>query len=302
MKSHITPNQKRQLPGQSPEEGMGASTLEARYQSPASSEDSSKTDLLHLGSGRGRRKVCSIDWKEKNQARIHALIVTTRVPKQGEPRYRKESIIMRAHRPEEPADIRRAKKAKGVTGSPNQKGIGKIIASKQNTLRIQWRYITSSKGMESPRRISWRDTKKKSWTRRAAVMHKSPFMHGITHPELIKRLYEKIPRSMDEMYRVTTSFLQGEVAAFSHGRKKAPTPWKQHITRETNQFSKGFKNKPQVGPEAILTPYKDPERNFRFRKRKIQGSTTNVPSGKRDQTNTANSMLIRATVQTNACS
>ncbi|GKA78377.1 hypothetical protein Tco_0784914 [Tanacetum coccineum] len=41
---------------------------------------------------------------------------------------------------------------------------GKTIASKQNTLRIQWRYITSSKGMESPRRISWRDTKKKSWT------------------------------------------------------------------------------------------------------------------------------------------
>ncbi|GJS64869.1 reverse transcriptase domain-containing protein [Tanacetum coccineum] len=52
----------------------------------------------------------------------------------------------------------------------------------------------------------------------------SGFMHGITHPELIKRSYEKIPRSMDEVYRVTTSFLQGEVAAFSHSRKKAPTP------------------------------------------------------------------------------
>ncbi|GKA70615.1 reverse transcriptase domain-containing protein [Tanacetum coccineum] len=50
----------------------------------------------------------------------------------------------------------------------------------------------------------------------------SGFMHGITHPELIKRLYEKIPRSMNEMYRVTTSFLQGEVAAFSHSRKKHP--------------------------------------------------------------------------------
>ncbi|GKD35505.1 reverse transcriptase domain-containing protein [Tanacetum coccineum] len=35
----------------------------------------------------------------------------------------------------------------------------------------------------------------------------SGFMHRITHPELIKRLYEKIPSSMDEMYRVTTSFL-----------------------------------------------------------------------------------------------
>ncbi|GJS76623.1 reverse transcriptase domain-containing protein [Tanacetum coccineum] len=50
----------------------------------------------------------------------------------------------------------------------------------------------------------------------------SGFMHGITHPELIKRLYEKMPRSLDEMYRVTTSFLQWEVAAFSHSRKKHP--------------------------------------------------------------------------------
>ncbi|GJU27465.1 reverse transcriptase domain-containing protein [Tanacetum coccineum] len=55
----------------------------------------------------------------------------------------------------------------------------------------------------------------------------SRFMHGITHPELIKRLYEKVLKSMDEMYKVTTSFLQGEVAAFSNGRKKAPTLWKQ---------------------------------------------------------------------------
>ncbi|GJY67344.1 hypothetical protein Tco_0469582 [Tanacetum coccineum] len=88
-----------------------------------SSEDSSKTDLLHLGSSRGRREVCLIGWEEKNEARIHALIVTARVPKQREPRYRQESIIMRAHRPEEPAVIQRAKTAKGVTGSPNKKGI-----------------------------------------------------------------------------------------------------------------------------------------------------------------------------------
>ncbi|GJZ41941.1 hypothetical protein Tco_0588827 [Tanacetum coccineum] len=121
-----SPNPKRQLPGQSREEGMGTSTLEVRHQSPVSSEDSNKTDLLHLGSGRERREVCSIGWEEKNQARIHALIVTTRVPKQREPRYRQESIIMRAHRPEEPADIWRAKTAKGVTGSPDQKGIGQI--------------------------------------------------------------------------------------------------------------------------------------------------------------------------------
>ncbi|GJR57554.1 reverse transcriptase domain-containing protein [Tanacetum coccineum] len=52
------------------------------------------------------------------------------------------------------------------------------------------------------------------------------FVHRITHPGLIKRLYERIPRSVDEMYRITTSFLQGEVAALSHGRRKASSSWK----------------------------------------------------------------------------
>ncbi|GJZ98362.1 reverse transcriptase domain-containing protein [Tanacetum coccineum] len=69
------------------------------------------------------------------------------------------------------------------------------------------------------------------------------FIHGITHPEPIKCLYEKIPRSMDEMYRVTTSFLQGEVAAFSHSQKKAPAPWKQPEGGNKPNFKKGFKNK-----------------------------------------------------------
>nr|GEV42485.1 reverse transcriptase domain-containing protein [Tanacetum cinerariifolium] len=38
----------------------------------------------------------------------------------------------------------------------------------------------------------------------------SGFMHGITNPELIKRLHDKIPKSMDEMISVTTTFLRGE--------------------------------------------------------------------------------------------
>ncbi|GJR52829.1 hypothetical protein Tco_1403350 [Tanacetum coccineum] len=66
----------------------------------------------------------------------------------------------------------------------------------------------------------------------------SGFMHGITHPELIKRLYEKILRSMDEMYRVTTSFLSDrkpdrfslltktpkEIFALEKGKFKASLP------------------------------------------------------------------------------
>ncbi|GJW84784.1 reverse transcriptase domain-containing protein [Tanacetum coccineum] len=40
-------------------------------------------------------------------------------------------------------------------------------------------------------------------------MRISGFVHGITNPELIKRLYDKILKTVDEMIRVTTSFLRG---------------------------------------------------------------------------------------------
>ncbi|GJV19085.1 hypothetical protein Tco_1368105 [Tanacetum coccineum] len=43
-------------------------------------------------------------------------------------------------------------------------------------------------------------------------MRISGFMHGITNPNLIKRLNDNIPKSVDEMMSVTTAFLRGEVA------------------------------------------------------------------------------------------
>ncbi|GJZ33332.1 hypothetical protein Tco_0578768 [Tanacetum coccineum] len=55
----------------------------------------------------------------------------------------------------------------------------------------------------------------------------SGFMHGVTNPELIKRLHDKIPKSVDEMMRVTTSFLRGEVTASNHEQKKSLLSWKQ---------------------------------------------------------------------------
>ncbi|GKF41349.1 hypothetical protein Tco_0124691 [Tanacetum coccineum] len=52
-------------------------------------------------------------------------------------------------------------------------------------------------------------------------MRISRFVRGITNPELIKHLHDKILKTMDEMMRVTTSFLRGEVAASNHERKKS---------------------------------------------------------------------------------
>ncbi|GKB83630.1 reverse transcriptase domain-containing protein [Tanacetum coccineum] len=54
----------------------------------------------------------------------------------------------------------------------------------------------------------------------------SGFMHEITNPELINRLFDKIPKSVDEMMRVTTTFLRGEVSSFNREQKKSFPSWK----------------------------------------------------------------------------
>ncbi|GJY03244.1 reverse transcriptase domain-containing protein [Tanacetum coccineum] len=70
------------------------------------------------------------------------------------------------------------------------------------------------------------------------VMRISGFMHGITNPKLIKCLHDKIPRSVDEMMRITMSFLRGEVAAGNQERKKSLPPWKQQEAVHKQNFKK----------------------------------------------------------------
>nr|GEY73852.1 reverse transcriptase domain-containing protein [Tanacetum cinerariifolium] len=71
----------------------------------------------------------------------------------------------------------------------------------------------------------------------------SGFMHRITNPELIKRLHDKILKSVDEMMRVTTAFLKGVVAASSRERKKSFSSWKQQEAGQKQNFKKGgFRN------------------------------------------------------------
>ncbi|GKA09886.1 reverse transcriptase domain-containing protein [Tanacetum coccineum] len=65
------------------------------------------------------------------------------------------------------------------------------------------------------------------------------FMHGIPNPELIKRLHDKIPKSVDVMMRVTTAFLWGEVAASNRERKKSFLSCKQQEANQKKIFKKG---------------------------------------------------------------
>ncbi|GJU84711.1 reverse transcriptase domain-containing protein [Tanacetum coccineum] len=126
--------------------------------------------------------------------------------------------------------------------------------------------------MENLWKTSWKDTRQKSWTWKELRNAIFGFMHGITHPGLIKRLYERILRSMDEMYRMTTSFLQGEVVAFSHGRRKASSSWKQSEGGDKPNFKKGFKNKQRSyrKPDRFSLLTKMPKEIFALEKGKFK--------------------------------
>ncbi|GJV89973.1 hypothetical protein Tco_1533911 [Tanacetum coccineum] len=65
------------------------------------------------------------------------------------------------------------------------------------------------------------------------------FVRRIINPELIKRLHDKISKSVDEMMRVTTTFLRGEVAASNREWKKSFPSWKQQEAGQKQNFKKG---------------------------------------------------------------
>nr|GEV44048.1 reverse transcriptase domain-containing protein [Tanacetum cinerariifolium] len=57
-------------------------------------------------------------------------------------------------------------------------------------------------------------------------MRISGFMHRVNNPELIKRLNDHVPKTMEEMMITTTAFIRGETAAAS--KKKNHVSWKAH--------------------------------------------------------------------------
>nr|GEW36409.1 hypothetical protein [Tanacetum cinerariifolium] len=63
------------------------------------------------------------------------------------------------------------------------------------------------------------------------------------NPKLIKQLHDKIPKSVDEMMRVTITFLRGEVVASNRKRKKSFPSWKQQEAGQKKKFKNGgFRN------------------------------------------------------------
>ncbi|GJV28260.1 reverse transcriptase domain-containing protein [Tanacetum coccineum] len=99
------------------------------------------------------------------------------------------------------------------------------------------------------------------------------FVHGITNPELIKCIHDKIPKTVDEMIRVTTSFLKGEVAASNYERKKSLPSWKQQEGSHRQNFKKGsFRNqqRPERKHDRFTLLTKTPKEIFALEKGKFK--------------------------------
>ncbi|GJZ10458.1 hypothetical protein Tco_0545217 [Tanacetum coccineum] len=90
--------------------------------------------------------------------------------------------------------------------------------------------------------------------------------------------------------RMTTSFLQGEVAALSHGQRKTPSSWKPSEGGNKPNFKKGFKNKqrPDRKSDRFSLLTKTPKEIFALGKRKFKPSPPCNPVEKRIRTNPVN--------------
>ncbi|GJS58748.1 hypothetical protein Tco_0653532 [Tanacetum coccineum] len=113
-------------------------------------------------------------------------------------------------------------------------------------------------------------------------MRISGFMQGITNPDLIKKLNDNIPKSVDKMMNVTTAFLRGEVAAANQSKKKvSPDDECIHLSRQieetvkSGQLSHLVKEiKKELGEESRQRP---PRREKLPTKRRLQRSLWSNP-------------------------
>nr|GEZ86364.1 reverse transcriptase domain-containing protein [Tanacetum cinerariifolium] len=71
------------------------------------------------------------------------------------------------------------------------------------------------------------------------------FMERFKAENIINKLNDDIPKSVDKMMSVTTAFLRGKVAAANQSKKKAPPAWKHHEASHRPNFDKRLDFKSQ---------------------------------------------------------
>ncbi|GKC59829.1 reverse transcriptase domain-containing protein [Tanacetum coccineum] len=102
------------------------------------------------------------------------------------------------------------------------------------------------------------------------------------HRDFIQRFHEKIPKTVDEMMQVATSFLQGQEAASNQERKKVPQVWRHQEGGHRQNFKKGgvlsAANIRTEKTRQVHTSHKTPRKSS-LGKRKFQNPTSNDNPG-----------------------
>ncbi|GKE08620.1 hypothetical protein Tco_1412171, partial [Tanacetum coccineum] len=102
------------------------------------------------------------------------------------------------------------------------------------------------------------------------------FMHRVNNPKLTKRLNEHVPKTMEEMMTVTTTFIRGETTAAS--KKKGHLLWKSQDqpTRHVSEQKSDFRGQSREGRgSSRFTPL--PERPKKSSRPKQESSNHHRP-------------------------
>nr|GEW90783.1 reverse transcriptase domain-containing protein [Tanacetum cinerariifolium] len=161
----------------------------------------------------------SIGWEIEDIVCPHTQIAVTRVIARKERNSFPKNVTIREHIPGGQKFSPKVKTAEGDTGSQDQKSKGqasRMMIYHNHGFKAESRHVKGA----------------------PKCMRTSGFVHVITNPELIKRLHGNIPKSVDDMMRVTTAFLKGKVAASNQARKKAPPVWKQQEAKRKQIFDR----------------------------------------------------------------
>ncbi|GJU52635.1 reverse transcriptase domain-containing protein [Tanacetum coccineum] len=108
------------------------------------------------------------------------------------------------------------------------------------------------------------------------VLHNIKQRDGESTEDFIQRnkFHEKIPKTVDEMMQVATSFLQGQEAASNQERKKAPPAWKHQEGGHRQNFKKGggfrSQHKQEKRPDRFTLLRKTPKEILALEKGKFK--------------------------------
>nr|GEY38078.1 reverse transcriptase domain-containing protein [Tanacetum cinerariifolium] len=162
---------------------------------------------------------------------VETLKAATRVLTQKKQSLLLKNVITKEHPREGGKHYQKARIGQEDIESQSQRGKGRVLrmtcpshgyAKKhilsllgKNTSKIRSKFTISSREMGESMKEFVRRYKLECRDVNGApeCMKIFGFMHGITNPELIKRLHDKISKSVDEMMRVTKAFLRGEAGA-----------------------------------------------------------------------------------------